>query len=525
MASENEFKEFLEPFVKELARKDKQLQKANWILETTSSQDASDLRADLETEVKLLFSNRETYDRLLQWQKENFKDPLLARQLNVLIRAFKQNMLPEELLQKMADAEAVLTQTYGNFRAELEGKELSENDIIKLLKEENDPKKRKKVWEASKAIGKVMAPQILKLVELRNEAAKNLGYSDYFSMMLELQEVDEGWLFETLEELVDQSDEAYTQVLEEIKEKQAKRFHVQVEELGPWAWSEPFCQGDPLDSQELDELIKEVDFIESAKDFYKKMGFDVTPTIEKSDNFERPSKSQHAFCINIDRGQDVRTLNNIRPTIRWLETLLHELGHAIYYLGCDPKLPWLLREPPHMITTEAMALIAGRQAYRKCFLKQFVSEGALLDKAETSLKRRQLIFSRFVLVMSTVERQLYRNPHQNMNKVWWDAVKKYQKLKVPSERESGTDWATKVHMGLAPVYYYSYLLGELFASSIEETLKEKTGSSELTNEKAGEYLNQKLFSPGNSFHWNQLVENVIETPLTPKHWLKQFAGK
>lgn len=521
MSAEISLKAFLEEFTTKVARKEKQLQKAHWLLQTTSSQDAADLKADLETECKLLFSDKGTYEHLLAWDGDkSLTDPLLKRQLNVLIRAFKQNMLSEALLQQIADKEARLNQIYGNFRAELNGKLLSENEILKLLKEEKDPKRRKQVWEASKEIGKQMAPEILSLVELRNRAAIELGYSDYFSMMLQLQEVDEKWLFETLEELVKQSDGAYNKMLEELQKKQSEKFQVSVADLGPWAWCDPFCQGDPLDVRELDTLVDQLDFLKVALDFYQAMGIDVQGIIGRSDNFEREGKNQHAFCQNIDRGEDVRMLNNIKPTIRWLETVLHELGHAVYELGFDPKLPWLLREPPHMITTEAMALLAGRQAYRNGFLKKVVESSdhkkGLMAKGEQSLTRRQLIFSRFVMVMTSVERELYRNPKQDMNKVWWDAVKKYQKISPPGKREGGTDWAAKVHMGLAPVYYFSYLLGELFASSIEEKL------GELAKAESGQFLREKLFFPGNSLSWNKLIEHVTGNPLTSNDWLRQF---
>ena len=71
-----------------------------------------------------------------------------------------------------------------------------------------------------------------------------------------------------------------------------------------------------------------------------------------------------------------------------------------------------------MITTEAMALLAGRQAYLSEPLVHLVGASPkkkiLQEKAEKSLARRQLIFSRWVLVMTAFESELYRNPDQNL---------------------------------------------------------------------------------------------------------------
>ena len=515
------FQQFLAEFVPQVKKKSKQVNQASWILETTGSEDAADLKAELETELKLLFHDKKIFEKLQSWDQDpTLTDPLLKRKLNILIRTFKPNLIPEDLLRKITQAEAQLSFLYSNFRPQIDGKAVSENEINDILKKENDVPKRKKAWEASKQIGKMLAPHILQLVHHRNEAAKSLGYENYFSMQLELQEVEEKWLFSLFDELAKNSENAHKQVIEEIGRRSAERFNVSKDELGPWSWSEPFGQEDPLDVKDLDKLVQGIDMIESVEKFYQTMGINVEKILKKSDNFERPGKNQHAFCIHIDREGDVRTLNNVKPTLRWLETLLHELGHAIYELGYDVNLPWLLKEPPHMITTEAMALLAGRQAYRPQSLEHLIKDGdpALKNKTEESLRRRQIIFSRWVLVMTYFERELYRNPDQDLNNLWWNTVEKFQKIKCLGST-SGCDWAAKYHMGLAPVYYFSYLLGELFASNLE------TMSPNFASENTGKFLNDKVFKPGNSMHWNELIKYSTGKILTPDAWLTQFCNR
>lgn len=513
------FQQFLDLFIPKVQQKSKQVNQASWILETTGSKDAASLKADLETELNLLFNDKNTFDKLMAWDKDpTLTDPLLKRQLNVLIRTFKPNLIPKELIQKIAQEEANISQLYSNFRPQINGKALSENDIREILKKETNVHVRKETWEASKQIGKVLAPHILKLVRLRNEAAKTLGYQNYFSMQLELQEVDEKWLFDTLDSLAEKSESAYSIALDEINTHASNKYKTSKESIGPWAWSEPFCQEDPLDSKELDGLAQGIDIIEVCREFYEAMHLEVQAILDRSDNFERPGKNQHAFCTHIDREGDVRTLNNVKPTLKWLETVLHELGHAVYELGYSRELPWLLKRPPHMLSTEAMALLAGRQAYRAKSLEQLSpnSSKALRGRAEISLRRRQLIFSRWVLVMTYFERELYRNPDQNLNRLWWETVEKFQKIKSSGSAHK-CDWAAKCHIGLAPVYYFSYLLGELLASSLEQKIEM------FASKKTGDFLVEKLFQPGGRLSWNALTKHATGKDLTAQAWLEQFA--
>ena len=74
------------------------------------------------------------------------------------------------------------------------------------------------------------------------------------------------------------------------------------------------------------------------------IGLPIDDVIARSDLYEKPGKSPHAFCTDIDREGDVRVLANIVPNEYWMGTMLHELGHSVYSSKNIPAtLPYVLR--------------------------------------------------------------------------------------------------------------------------------------------------------------------------------------
>ncbi len=520
------FDDFIEEFVPIVSNKSRQMNQLYWILQTTGSLDAADLVAQLDTEYKLLFNNPSIYQQLLLWEKKQVEDQLKQRQINVLVRSFKNHMAPKDLLHQISKKEAQLGQMFSSFRPVYKGNSLTENDIRTFLQKETNVQNRKEIWQASKEIGNVLAPQIIGVVNLRNACAHTLGYDNYFNMQMELQEVDCKQVDRVFEELIQRSENAYIETIEEIEDHFQNRFAVAKNQIGPWAWRDPFCQMDPMQDTELDGYLQDKDLLKIAKSFYDQMGIDVEDVIHRSDLYEKPNKNQHAFCINIDRSRDVRTLNNIRPNAYWLGTVLHEFAHAVYELGINQALPWLLRSPPHMITTEAIALLAGRQIYHPDFLQTFlkIPSPDLHAKMQQSLKRQQLIFARSAVVIHEFEKELYKNPSQDLNRLWWELMGKYQKVKVGEDRSRANDWAAKYHIGMAPVYYFSYLLGELFASSLQEKLMRHCGQKNIYHPQAGRFLQEKLFAPGDSMNWDQLIHSITDNKINSDAWIKEFAN-
>ena len=105
-----------------------------------------------------------------------------------------------------------------------------------------------------------------------------------------------------------------------------------------------------------------------------------------------------------------------------------------------------------------------------------------------------LVFARWVLVMTNFERSLYADPDSDLDARWWELVERYQLLSAPTDR-SNPDWAAKIHVACAPVYYHCYLYGHLVASQLAATLERVCGGL-VGRPAAGVFLRERIFAPG-----------------------------
>jgi peptidyl-dipeptidase A len=133
-----------------------------------------------------------------------------------------------------------------------------------------------------------------------------------------------------------------------------------------------------------------------------------------------------------------------------------------------------------------------------------------------------LVFARWVLVMTHFERGLYADPEADHDARWWGLVERFQQLRRPDDRRA-PDWAAKIHLAVAPVYYQNYLYGELVASQLQATLARETGGFAGRAE-AGTILTERVFRPGAALRWDRLVEQATGEPLTARHLAAELVG-
>jgi peptidyl-dipeptidase A len=512
---------------------DKAVALAYWRFTTTGKKEYEEEVTRLQVALRKIYADRARFEKLMALTHEQpISDPLLARQTVLLRNAFIGNQMDEKTIEELTRREIAIESVFNTFRAKLNGRKVTENELKEILRESDDPRIRREAWEASKQIGIQVAPMLVELVQFRNEIARSIGYENYYRMQITLQELDEDELFAVFDELDRLIKAIYHDYKHDLDAQLADRFGLVPTDLRPWHYSDPFFQeapaADPTVRKFLAETFAGQDIEALTRRFYRAIGLDVDDVLARSDLYEREGKQQHAYCIHIDRLGDVRILANIQPNDKWMGTMLHECGHAVYDKYLDMGLPYLLREPAHILSTESIAMLMGRLEADSDWL--VIHAGAseeevqpLCHKLWQQWRGQLLIMARWVPMMSHFERALYQNPHQDLNTLWWDLEERFQMVPRPDGRDA-PDWAAKIHLSASPVYYHNYLMGELVASQLRHyidahILDGDVGRQFVTEPAVGQYLIGQVFRPGGLRHWQDALEYATGERLRPLYFV------
>jgi peptidyl-dipeptidase A len=461
--------------------------------------------------------------------------PLVRRQIQVLYLQYLEKQVDPALLRQMTAKGNAVEKAFNVYRAKIDGKELTDSAVRDVLKTSKDSKQRKAVWEAAKGVGAVVAHDLHDLVLLRNQAAKKLGFPNFHALQLHLNEQTESEVMGLFDELDRLTRQPFLDAKAEIDAKLAKQYGIAVADLRPWHYHDPFFQEAPaVVGVDMDAVYTKADILKLSREFYDGLGLPIDDVIARSDLYEKKGKSPHAFCTDIDRRGDVRVLANIVPNEYWMSTMLHELGHSVYSSKNIPEsVPYVLRLESHILTTEGVAMLFQKFSKKASWLKSMgvaVADPAAYDRAGATLRRYELlIFSRWCQVMLRFEKALYENPDQDLNTLWWDLVEKYQGLKRPEGRNA-PDYASKIHIVSAPVYYHNYMMGELFASQVAHTVAREVlhttpdQANYVGSHAVGDFFKAKIFRPGRTLSWNELTRFATGRPLQAADFASDFTN-
>jgi peptidyl-dipeptidase A len=506
-----------------------ELRRTEWEFSLTGDEQTQRRVEELNRRNKEHYADAGRFAQLTEWRRGAAADgdPLLRRQVELLWRDYLGNQEDPAVRDRLVKLQAEQQGLFNRFRATLDGKEWSENDLNDALAESTDSEESRRVWEASKQIGVQAEPRAIEMVELNNQAARAQGFRDAYERNLVQAEVDESRLFALLDALEKASDGPYRAEKAKLDDGLARRFGVTVDELRPWHYGDPFFQRPPRASgPNVDPEFKGKNPEALALIATDSIGLDARPILARSDNWPRPGKNQHAFCTWIEPDtSDIRVLNNLTESHHWTGVLLHELGHALAGEYADRNLPQRLIYAPNGIIAETESQTIDRMQNDPRWLRDAVGiEAARAEQLAGEMRQKarltQLIMTRWSLVQAHFERAIHRDPRQDLRALWWEIVERFQLLKRPDGRDA-PDWAAKIHNANFPGHYYVYILGELVVSQLNRALVDEVGGL-YGHKDAGRFLVERLYRLGAKHDWEETARRATGAPLTVDAYVREW---
>ena len=351
---------------------------AEWDAATEATDANEEQLVAASKRVDAVLAERERYEQLVEADQGGGDDAQFSRRVRLARLASEASQRERALADRIIESEARLGSLFSRHRGTIGGRDVNDNEIAKILRESSNREERRQAWDASKSIGPQAAPLVRELAHLRNEAARALGYRDHFVFSLTLDELDEVWLLALLDDL-----EGRLSRPGRARRRPSTRASAS-------AWASPparRCSRGTTPTRSS-RICRRPVTIRSrrrsrASTRSRSRGITSARSATTSTACWRAATSTRATARTSTRsaptstaGHDVRVLANCEPGTRWLGTMVHELGHAVYDLAIDAELPWLLRSPAHTFTTEAIAMLHGRLVRDETFLERFARRRA-----------------------------------------------------------------------------------------------------------------------------------------------------
>ena len=416
-----------------------------------------------------------------------------------------------------------------------------------LMQTSRDYDELEEYWTGWRTISPPMRENYQRYVELVNEGAGELGYSDLgemwragFDMSPAEFEGEAERLWEQVKPLYDELHCAVRAKLGEHygEDKVPQDAPIPAHLLGNmWAqeWGaiydimEPYPGVSDLD---VDSTLQTKDYspqemVRSAENFYVSLGMDRLPdTFWTRSQFSKPRDREvvcHASAWGLDGGKDLRIKMCIKQTYDELRTIYHELGHN-YYQGAYKDLPPLFRNSAHSGFHEAIG-----DTVTLSMTPDYLKEVGLISSAEESeqavINRQmqmaldKIAFLPFGKLIDEWRWGVFSGDIEpaDYNKAWWDMRTKYQGIAPPIDRgEEFFDPGAKYHIP-GNVSYTRYFLARILQFQFQRSLCEIAGhegelaSCSIFGSKEAGARFHAMMASGQSEPWQDALEKLTGT--------------
>ena len=558
----------VETFLERVELEDKTLgpvaSSAYWIGSNFITYDSQKVVADYGKRFQLLALERArqaaTFDKVLV-SEEN------RRKLNLIKNSFVMpSPLDDALAGEIAGISAELDAMYGTGQHCFgEGDCYDLEAFEAVIDNSRDPDELLKAWEGWRNIGKPMKDMYLRMVEIGNLGAKDLGYDGLTDLWFSqydmpaddfLAETDRVW-----DELKPLYDALHCHVRNELSEHYgeavvSKEGSMPAHVLGnmwgqSWAniYDLVYTPDNPTADTNIDltkileeKDIGEIEMVEIAENFFLSLGFEPLPkTFWERSLFIKPQDHNvvcHASAWDLDSdANDLRVKMCIERNAEDFSTIHHELGHIFYYQAYSQQPSIFQRganDGFHEAVGDLLTLSITPDYYHK--IGMITEAEAINAKSDPISLLMQQALDGVVSVPWTLMLDKWRagvfsgeTSEAELNNSWWELREYYQGIKAPRKRDADAfDPGAKYHIpGNTP--YTRYYLAKILQYQFHESLCNQIGfegplheCSIYNNELAGEQL-RAMLSLGQSQEWQVALEALTGTrTLSGKSMLNYY---
>ena len=410
-----------------------------------------------------------------------------------------------------------------------------------IMAESRDPDALLEAWNGWREISPPMKTLYARQVELANEGAAELGFSDLGTMWRSAYDMPPEDFPAELDRLWGEVKPLYEALHCHARAKLGEQYGTDlVPQDGPipahllgnmWAqdWSNIYPLLAPpgeATSYDLTAILRErgfdaISMVKTGENFFSSLGFDRLPaTFWERSLFVKPQDREvvcHASAWNVDEKDDLRIKMCIKVNAEDFMTIHHELGHN-YYQRAYNKEDYFYRSGAndgfHEAVGDTVALSITPKYLQKIGLLENVPDAsgdiALLMKRALE----GIAFLPFGLMVDQWRWQVFagQTGPEGYNDLWWELREKYQGVKSPNERPADAfDAGAKYHVpGNTP--YTRYFLARVLQFQFHRSLCEIAGEegpihrcSIYGNRQAGKRLNAML-EMGRSKPWPDVLE-------------------
>ena len=367
-------------------------------------------------------------------------------------------------------------ETLGAAKFELEGEELTEQEVLSKLHEPNRELRKKahaSLTGTFRELSRTLTFVFNTLLADKHTNDKLRNYDSWISSRNLSNEIDDN----TVELLINSVTNSYSLVQRFYK---LKRDLLGYEKLYDYDRYAPLLQNqEEIKWDKAREIV-----LSSYREFHPEMGEIAGKFFEQSwiDAAIKPGKRGGAYSASTVPSVHPYVFMNFDGKIRDVQTLAHELGHGVHqYLS--RKQGALQAGTP--LTTAETASVFGEMLVFQNLIKKLDDPkeklALLMGKIDDTIATvfRQVSMNRFEHAMHTKRREDGELTTQEFSELWRDTQKDLYGDSVEITESYNLWWCYIPHFLHTPGYVYAYAFGELLVLALyEEYTRSENGFSE-----------------------------------------------